>query len=80
MFGSFSEEKTSEPPKYGLTTNLESNNVIHVTVHEYQAIWKDVRRAKRFSDKLKYIFCPPGWSHDGPDQRAKTLRSEFKKQ
>ena len=30
-----------------------------------------------FFDKLKYIFYAPGWSHDGEDQRSKTLRREL---
>ncbi|MEZ5009001.1 MAG: sterol desaturase family protein [Chitinophagales bacterium] len=75
MFGSFSEERDDDKPKYGLTTNIESQNLIYVATHEYAAIWRDVKRADKFIDKLKYIFYSPGWSHDGPDQRAKTLRN-----
>ncbi len=74
MFGTFSEEKQEEKPVYGLTKNIESYHPITVATHEYQAIWRDVRRAQKWSDKLKYIFYAPGWSHDGPDRRAKVLR------
>ncbi len=74
MFGTFSEEKNFEPPVYGLTKNISSHNPLYVASHEYGAIWKDVQRANKWSDKLKYIFYAPGWSHDGPDLRAKTLR------
>ena len=74
IFGTFSEEKSAEKPVYGLTENIVSHHPIHVATHEYQAIWKDVKRAKKWSDKLKYIFYAPGWSHDGIDKRAKTLR------
>lgn len=76
LFGSFAEEKEHEKPVYGLTKNLTSDNFWHVTFHEYIAIWKDVQRANKWSDKLKYIFYAPGWSHDGPDLRAKTLRKQ----
>ncbi len=79
IFGSFSEEKDFDKPKYGLTSDLGSHNWIYVATHEYGAIWRDVKRADKFSDKLKYIFYPPGWSHDGPDQRAKTLRNQVKR-
>ncbi len=76
LFGTFSEEKQTEKPIYGLTKNIESYHPITVATHEYQAIWKDVRRANKWSDKLKYIFYAPGWSHDGPDRPAKVLRKK----
>lgn len=76
MFGTFSEEKLEEKPIYGLTKNIESYHPITVATHEYQSIWQDVRRASKWSDKLKYIFFAPGWSHDGPDHRAKVLRKK----
>ena len=76
MFGTFSEEKDFEKPVYGLTESLGSFHPLTVAGHEYAAIWKDVRRASKWSDKLKYIFYAPGWSHDGVDLRAKTLRKQ----
>ncbi len=80
IFGTFSEEIMSDKPVYGLTVNIESQQFPAVITHEYAAIWRDVKRATKWSDKLKYIFYAPGWSHDGEDLRAKTLRLEFKKQ
>lgn len=76
IFKTFSQEKSLDPPKYGLTKNISSYNPLYVATHEYGAIWKDVMRAKKWSDKLRYIFLAPGWSHDGPDLRAKMLRQE----
>jgi sterol desaturase/sphingolipid hydroxylase (fatty acid hydroxylase superfamily) len=74
IFGTFSEEKNFEPCQYGLTENIKTYNPLKVATHEYAAIWRDVKRAQKWSDKLKYIFFAPGWSHDGEDKRAKTLR------
>jgi sterol desaturase/sphingolipid hydroxylase (fatty acid hydroxylase superfamily) len=78
LFGTFSEETEKEKPVYGLTTNIETYNPLQVATHEYSAILKDVMRAKSWKDKLKYIFYSPGWSHDGKDLRAKTLRKQMK--
>lgn len=78
IFGTFSEERDDEPPIYGLTTNIESHHAAYVATHEYAAIWRDVKRADKLSDKLKYIFFAPGWSHDGPDMRAKIVRAAIK--
>ena len=77
IFGTFSEEKDFEKPIYGLTKNIHSYNPAFVATHEYGSIWKDVRRATKWSDKLKYIFYAPGWSHDGEDRRARTLRRKL---
>ena len=77
IFGTFSEEKDFEKPIYGLTKNIDTYNPFRVVSHEYIDIWKDVSRADRWSDKLKYIFKAPGWSHDGKDLRARTLRKEL---
>lgn len=75
MFGSFSKEMDNEKVMYGLTHNITSLNPVYVATHEYRAILRDVSRAKRWKDKLAYLFWAPGWSHDGEDQRSKTLRN-----
>ena len=77
MFGTFSEETDSEPPVYGLTKNISSFNPLYIATHEYKAIWEDVTKAKKWSDKWNYIFKAPGWSHDGPDMRADILRKNL---
>ena len=77
MFSTFAEEREDEKPVYGLTKNIHTYNLFKIATHEFFDIWKDVKRAPTFKDKLKYIFYPPGWSHDGPDQRARTLRKQL---
>lgn len=74
LFGSFSQEVEHDKVIYGLTENIKEFGPIHVATHEYQAIFKDVRRANHWKDKLNYLLKSPGWSHDGKDKRAKTLR------
>jgi hypothetical protein len=59
---------------YGLTKNIETNKVLKVAFGEYAAMCRDVKRAERWTDKLRYIVKAPGWSHDGPDLRSDTLR------
>jgi len=76
MFGTFAEERDDEKPVYGITNNINTYNLFKIASHEFVDILKDVKRAPKFSDKLKYIFYPPGWSHDGPDHRARTLRGQ----
>ena len=76
LFGTFSEELTAEPVRYGLTNNITSHRAIQVAFDEYREIVKDVTRAERWQDKLAYLLRAPGWSHDGEDKRSDTLRSK----
>lgn len=77
LFGTFSEEKDFEKPVYGITKNIHTHNLFKIAFHEYADLLKDVQRAPGIVNKLKYIFMPPGWSHDGPDLRARTLRQQL---
>ena len=82
LFGTFQEEVKDVPVKYGLTKPLD--NAWHpakIIFHEWQSISKDMQKKIPFGTKLKYIFKPPGWSHDGSTKTAKQMREEkFKAQ
>lgn len=77
LFGTFAEERDDEKPVYGITKNIHTYNLFKIAGHEYYDLWQDVKNAPGLMNKLKYIFMPPGWSHNGPDQRAKTLRRQL---
>jgi sterol desaturase/sphingolipid hydroxylase (fatty acid hydroxylase superfamily) len=74
LFGTFAAENAAEPVIYGLTHNIRSQNPLHVASHEYQALWRDCRRANTWRERLQYLFLAPGWQHDGEDRRARVLR------
>ncbi len=76
LLGTFAEEKDFEKPVYGITSNIHTYNLFKIASHEFSALWRDVKRAPTLGVKVKYLFMPPGWSHDGPDLRAKTIRSK----
>ncbi len=77
-FRTFSAERDDDPVVYGLTTNLDSDNIAWVATHEYVAIARDLKRAETWRDRLRYLFLAPGWSHDGPDKRANVLRAAMR--
>jgi sterol desaturase/sphingolipid hydroxylase (fatty acid hydroxylase superfamily) len=74
LFGTFSEEVPEDPVVYGLTTNINSNNPWVVLTHEYRSIWRDFWRTGDWKSRLRYLLWAPGWSHDGPDKRARVMR------
>ena len=78
LFGTFQVELESQPPQYGLTSNLETTHPWTALTHEYRALWRDVARAENWTDRWHYLFGPPGWSHDGVDKSARALRGEIR--
>ncbi|HTB52974.1 MAG TPA: sterol desaturase family protein [Ferruginibacter sp.] len=78
LFGTFQEELPEEPVVYGLTKPLENpHHPIKIIFHEWHSIGKDLQKKTSFFIKLKYLFMPPGWSHDGSSKTAKELRKEI---
>jgi sterol desaturase/sphingolipid hydroxylase (fatty acid hydroxylase superfamily) len=72
LFGTFAPEV--EPVNYGLTKDIESFHLAHITFHEVGALRRDVARAPGLAAKLGYLLAPPGWSHDGSTQTATQLQ------
>jgi len=59
LFGSFIEE--GERPVYGTRTPLRSWDPVWGVLHTYWLIAQDARRCRRWQDKLRIWFKPPGW-------------------
>ena len=78
LFGTFQKEIPGEPVKFGLAKHVDNlSHPVNLVFHEWNGIARDLRRPVSFSDKLKYLFMPPGWSHDGSSKTASELRKEF---
>jgi sterol desaturase/sphingolipid hydroxylase (fatty acid hydroxylase superfamily) len=59
MFGTFQREL--HRPTYGLTTQVDTYDVVKLQFHEFGNIIADVRAANGLRNKLRYVFGPPGW-------------------
>jgi len=77
IFGTFQAEVPEEEIKYGLTTQPKDSGPVNIIFHEFIALYNDVKKAPTFTDKLKYIFYPPGWSHDGSTQTARVMQRQL---
>ena len=80
LFGTFMEEDPKEPVVYGITTNINTYNPLKIASHEFINLGKDIYKAPTFSDKLKYLLFPPGWSHDGSTMTADEMRVDWEQQ
>lgn len=73
LFGTFARE--TEQPVYGLTKNIETYNPLEIAIHEWRALWHDVRRPNPLGVRVAYALKPPGWSPDGSTKTADELRA-----
>jgi len=65
VFGTFEPEEGAEDlPQFGLTKNIHTYNPVRIAFHEWAEIWRDVREAPGWRNKLRYVFGHPGWRHD----------------
>ncbi len=68
-FGTFVEEADDESPVYGTRIALRSWDPLWANVEVYWAMVKDAWHARRWRDKLRLFFAPPGWRPDDVAER-----------
>ena len=81
IFGTFEKEDDNyEPIKFGITTPIEDRGPINIIFHEWKTIWNDATQPNiNFTDRLKYIFYPPGWNHTNTGKTSSVARAEERK-
>ena len=75
FFGTFVPE--IEKPVYGLVKNINTYNPIRIAFYEWRQIALDMKMKTGFKNKLKYVFYPPGWSHDNSRMTSAKLRDRY---
>jgi sterol desaturase/sphingolipid hydroxylase (fatty acid hydroxylase superfamily) len=76
LFGTYKREDPDEKVQYGLTTPTDVDNFKNYYLGEYIKLWKDVRQAPTWRDKLNYLIMPPGWSHTGDHKMTHVVRQQ----
>jgi len=76
LFGTYQKEIVSEKPVYGTLKDIDSENLYDSQSSEFIGLWTDIQSTDSFSDKIKYVFMPPGWNHKGTGVLAQQLRKE----
>ncbi len=79
LFGTYQDVEKNVETKFGVIHDPNSYNPIKIHTHEFEDIWRDVKSVDSWSDKLKYIFYPPGWSHDNSSKTSRQIQREMKK-
>jgi sterol desaturase/sphingolipid hydroxylase (fatty acid hydroxylase superfamily) len=79
ILGTWQPEDKNIKIDYGITRQMNPHNFFDVYFGEIVVLWKDVKKAPGWKNKLRYIYMPPGWSHTGNHKTAKMVRDEFLK-
>ena len=64
LFGTYAEEDDAERCVYGTRAPLRSWNPVRANLQVYADLARDSWRARRWSDKLRVWWKPPGWRPD----------------
>ncbi len=79
LFGTFAEEKREEDrPRFGIIKNIATFNPLRIAVHEWVAIYQDVKSAKSLKQAWHFMFNVPGWSPDGSRQTSEMIRAQWR--
>jgi len=81
LFGTFQPELESEKVKYGLVVNIKTYNPIVIAFNEWGALFKDlIIKNVSLRNRIKYLYKPPGWKHDGTGKLSADLKEEWLKE
>lgn len=78
VFGTWQNILRDVEPQYGILKDPGTYNPIRLNTHEFEAIFKDVRKARSLSEVFMYIFGPPGWSPDNTTLTVKQIQAGMK--
>ena len=73
LFGTFQAEE--ETPVYGITKNIHTHNIFRITFHEWQNMFTNIRHSGSIKNAVRYMFRPPGWSHNGSSKTVRQLKT-----
>jgi sterol desaturase/sphingolipid hydroxylase (fatty acid hydroxylase superfamily) len=77
LFGTFIDEETDDPCRYGIVRNIGSFNPLRIALHEWVAIGRDLRTAKSGRERLAFLLDPPGRCFDGSRRTTDQLRAAW---
>jgi sterol desaturase/sphingolipid hydroxylase (fatty acid hydroxylase superfamily) len=73
LFGTYQGEE--EEPTYGLVEPMHSYRIWHIQTGGLAWLIGRMRSADRWRDRVRYLWKPPGWSHDGHHATSETIRA-----
>ena len=65
LFGTFVAEDPRDPVRYGITRPVTDRGPVNILLHEWRDIARDVRAARNWRERFRYVFGAPGWTPPG---------------
>ena len=62
LFGTFAAAPAGEKLRYGLVGGTPTLNPVQVALGEWAALFRDLRAASTWKERLRALFAPPGSS------------------
>ncbi|MFM1875598.1 MAG: hypothetical protein RL266_1335 [Bacteroidota bacterium] len=78
MFGTIQPYLESDKLEYGIMKEVDSEDLKDSQLSELRSLLQDLNSTNSFSDKMKYIFMPPGWNHIDGGKLAEDFRNAAK--
>ncbi|MEH6558110.1 MAG: sterol desaturase family protein [Oceanicoccus sp.] len=75
LFGTFEAEV--ESPVFGIPEQINTFNPIKASFHGWIELFRDVRNANGFLNKILYCAMPPGWAPDGKGNTARQKQAAY---
>ena len=68
MFGTYVVEDSNKPCRYGIVGQIESNNPLYISLHQWIYMFKSAYYAKGWRQKAKVLFAYPTSSVEAKKQ------------
>lgn len=76
LFGTYEVE--DEEVVYGIRYQIETDNPIKATFHEWIALGTDIKASGSLKNALGHLFQPPGWAPDGKGELTRDLQAQMR--
>jgi hypothetical protein len=76
LFGTYRGERDDVPCRYGLVVPMVGYNVLHIELHQWRTLARDLLAARSLRAVLGHLAMPPGWRPDGRGATTEDLRAE----
>lgn len=79
LFGTLQPERKEVPLEYGITRPVDTSDFVDFYFGECILLFRDVRDAEGWKNKILYLIKPPGWSPLSDEKTAAAIRREYLK-
>ena len=78
LLGTLQPLQDAEPVRYGITREVDTGSFWDVHFGEFGTLWRDIRNATSWGDRIRYLAKPPGWAPNGTGRMVSDLKRELR--